>query len=166
VVDSSVSFEIQLEFGAVVGISFGPLSAQARITAGIYLLCGAGGRRVLEGFVQAVGEGNIACFSVTVLIQIKTTQQNDSSMSGSSTYSFSFKVGFAEISYGFVAGYRTAGSGGQPSGSQARVSAAPTRTGAATARREERVKRKVRTKTSLKQYQWDQHRKLIDLDAA
>lgn len=41
-----VSFEIQLEFGAIFAIEFGPLHADARITAGIYLLCGAGGRRV------------------------------------------------------------------------------------------------------------------------
>jgi hypothetical protein len=106
-----VTFEIQLEFGAIFGIQFGPLYATARITAGIYLLSESGGYRVLEGFVQAVGEGNIACFSVAVLIQIKTSQQSDSSMAGSSTYAFKFQISsFFEISYSVTASYQTKGS--------------------------------------------------------
>ncbi|MGA7811281.1 hypothetical protein [Bradyrhizobium sp.] len=106
-----VAFEIQLEFGAIFGIQFGPLHASARITAGIYLLSEAGGYRVLQGFVQAVGEGNIACFSVAVLIQITTSQQSDSSMSGSSTYAFTFKISsFFEISYSVTASYTNQGS--------------------------------------------------------
>jgi hypothetical protein len=114
-----VAFEIQLEFGAIFGIQFGPLYATARITAGIYLLSEAGGYRVLQGFVQAVGEGNIACFSVAVLIQIKTSQQSDSSMQGSSTYQFAFKISsFFEIKYKITASYQTKGSGKAPSGNQ------------------------------------------------
>lgn len=108
-----VAFEISLEFGAIFAIQFGPLHASARITAGIYLLS-EGGYRVLQGFVQAVGEGNIACFSVAVLIQITTTQQSDSSMAGSSTYAFSFKISsFFELTYHVTASYKTQGGGKQ-----------------------------------------------------
>lgn len=106
-----ISFEIQFEFGAVVPIKFGPLSATGRVTAGIYLMSGVG-TRVLEGFVCAVGEGNIACFGVSVNIAVRVRQQDGGSMQGSSTYSFSFKVGIAEVSYAFSAQYTIQGGSG------------------------------------------------------
>lgn len=106
-----IGFEIQFEFGAVVPIEFGPLSATGRVTAGIYLMSGVG-TRVLEGFVCAVGEGNIACFGVSVNIAVRVRQQDGGSMQGSSTYSFSFKVGIAEVSYAFSAQYTIQGGGG------------------------------------------------------
>lgn len=152
-----VAFEIQLEFGAIFGIEFGPLSATARITAGIYLLCQAGGRRVLEGFVQAVGEGNIACFSISVLIQIKTTQQADSSMSGSSVYAFSFKVSFCEIKYQVTAGYRTEGSRSQ--GRQV-IEATPAVERATPARP---PIRRVRTDVPSMQHDWKHYRAYVDI---
>lgn len=173
-----VAFEIQLEFGAIFAIEFGPLHADARITAGIYLLCQAGGGRVLEGFVQAVGEGNIACFSVSVLIQIKTTQQADSSMSGSSTYEFSFKVCSFEVKYSVTAGYRTEGSGGQSSGGgggSAMLEAEEIITGAIASRTPAgkngkkgprpvpMVKRRVRTLVPRMQGEWDKYRTHVDI---
>src|SRR5690606_861057 len=39
-----IGFEVQFEFGAVVPIKFGPLSAQGRVTAGIYLMSAVGTR--------------------------------------------------------------------------------------------------------------------------
>ncbi|MCP4181948.1 MAG: hypothetical protein GY761_01300, partial [Hyphomicrobiales bacterium] len=106
-----IGFEIQIEFGAVVPIEFGPLEAQGRVTAGIYLMSRPG-QRVLEGFVRAVGEGNIACFSISVLIEVTIRQQNGGTMIGSSTFAFSFKVGFVEVSYSFTAKYEVEGGGG------------------------------------------------------
>lgn len=166
-----VAFEIQLQFGASFALEFGGiLKAFVRISAGIYLLSEAGGRRVLEGFVEAVGEGNIACFSVSVLIQIKTSQQSDSSMAGSSTYAFSFKVGFFEVTYSVTAGYRTEGSG---SAAQAQMptqdmaeafgqaALPPTRR-----RRRPRnatVRRKVRTDVPSMQDDWKEYRKNFDI---
>lgn len=106
-----VGFEIQFEFGAVVGIKFGPLQAQGRVTAGIYLMSGEG-TQVLEGFVNAVGEGNIACFGVSVNISVRVRQVNGGAMVGSSSYSFSFKVGFVSVKYSFTAQYKVQGGGG------------------------------------------------------
>lgn len=103
-----VGFEIQIEVSAVVPIEFGPLSAQGRVTAGIYLMSGVG-TRVLEGFVSAVGEGNIACFGVSVSIVVRVRQQDGGAMQGSSTYSMSFKVGIAKVSYSFSAQYTIQG---------------------------------------------------------
>ena len=108
-----VSFEIQIEFGAVVGINFGPLRAQGRVTSGIYLL-DSPARRILEGFVRAAGEGSIACFSISVNLEVLVRQEN-SNMTGSSSFRFSFKVGFAKVSYGFTASYTI--EGGEEGGS-------------------------------------------------
>lgn len=102
-----IGFEIQIEFGAVVGISFGPMTAQGRVTSGIYLKSSPA-LRILEGFVRAIGEGNIACFSICVNIEVAVRQEN-SNMTGSSSYSFTFKVGFFEVSYGFTASYEISG---------------------------------------------------------
>ncbi|TAI59887.1 hypothetical protein, partial [Bradyrhizobium sp. Leo170] len=166
-----VAFEIQLQFGAAFAIEFGPLLAFVRISAGIYLLSEAGGHRVLEGFVEAVGEGNIACFQVSVLIQIKTSQQDDSSMAGSSTYAFSFKVGFFEVTYSVTAGYRTEGSGGS---AQAQVlpqdtaeafgqaALPPTRRGRKS-KPAAAVRRKVRTEVPAMQDNWKEYRKNFDI---
>ncbi|WP_315783336.1 MULTISPECIES: hypothetical protein [unclassified Bradyrhizobium] len=166
-----VAFEIQLQFGAAFAIEFGPLLAFVRISAGIYLLSEAGGRRILEGFVEAVGEGNIACFSVSVLIQIKTSQQSDSSMAGSSTYAFSFKVGFFEVTYSVTAGYRTKGSGGS---AQAQILPQDTadaygQTALPPARRGRKsrpaavARRKVRTEVPAMQDNWKEYRKNFDI---
>jgi hypothetical protein len=117
-----VSFELLMEFGAVMAIDFGPLSASGSVTAGIYMLSGDGGNRVLQGFVHAIGEGNIACFGLTVNIEVET-HEDGSRMGGSSTYEFTYKVGFAKISYGFEAAYGYQGGGG--SSSSARLAFRP-----------------------------------------
>jgi hypothetical protein len=164
-----VAFEIQLQFGAAFAIEFGPLLAFVRISAGIYLLSEAGGRRVLEGFVEAVGEGNIACFSVSVLIQIKTSQQDDSSMAGSSTYAFSFKVGFFEVTYSVTAGYRTKGSGGSaqaqllPQDTAEAFGQAPLPDHRRERSRRAVVRRKVRTEVPAMQDNWIEYRKNFDI---
>jgi hypothetical protein len=103
-----IAFEVQLEFGAVLVFKFGPLEGNGRLTAGIYLLSYAGGSRRLEGFVHAVGEGHIACFGLSFLIEIRTVQDG-SAMTGSSTYAFSFKVGFFEVGYSVTASHSTQG---------------------------------------------------------
>jgi hypothetical protein len=168
-----IGFEIQLEFGAIFAVQFGPLSATARITAGIYLLSGAGGYHVLEGFVQAVGEGNIACFSVSILIQIKTTQQSDSSMTGSSTYEFTFKVSVVEVSYNVTAGYKVQGSGsnsGQSSPPQSPLIAndklrrGVTPLAVSTAHCPPgTVRKKIRTVGPAMQQNWKEYRKYFEI---
>ena len=107
-----IAIEIQLEFGFVGALEIGPLSAQARATAGIYLMQGQG-QRVLEGFFHAIGEGHLACFGVGVNIEIKMRQESNGSMEGSATYSYSFSVGFFDIEFEVVASRRQDnGSGG------------------------------------------------------
>jgi hypothetical protein len=107
------SFALSIGFGAIVAIVFGPLSAQGRVTAGIYLASSAGGGREIAAFVEAVGEGNIACFSICVYIRVGLVQQVDTSgnstMYGYAEYSFTFKVGFIGISVGFTATYTIQG---------------------------------------------------------
>ncbi|MES2755671.1 MAG: hypothetical protein V4659_13525 [Pseudomonadota bacterium] len=96
-----VSFEIQLEFGAARDFSFGPMRGYGKIATGIYMMTGRGGRR-LEGFVHAVGEGQIACFGISVNIDV-TVRPEGSSMTGKAKYSYSFSVGIASVSYEFEA---------------------------------------------------------------
>jgi hypothetical protein len=113
-----VSFEISFEFGCCMAVEFGPLHAFGCVTAGIYLMIREGVLRSLEGFVHAIGEGNIACFGIAVNIEVKVTQSG-SSMTGSATYEVTFKVGIAEVSYGFEAAYQFAGGSGAGGGGAA-----------------------------------------------
>lgn len=105
-----VAFEIQLEFGAAVAIDFGPLHGQGWVSSGIYLFAQQDGGRLLEGFVHAVGEGQIACFGMAVNIEVKIISDG-TNMSGSSTYKVSFRVGFVTVSYSFKAAYKIVGGG-------------------------------------------------------
>lgn len=106
-----VAFEILLEFGAAVALNFSPLRAWGFVSAGFYLFARADGTRVFEGFIHAIGEGSIACFGVTVNIEVLMRQEKGSgSMNGKSTYKFTFRVGFASVSYRFEARYRVKGS--------------------------------------------------------
>lgn len=95
--------EICIEFGAMTALSFPPFSGWARVVAGLYFA------KTLEeatfrGFVQAAGEGSLACFSIAVLLEVGMTSKNGK-VTGSSYYSFSFRIGFVELSYGFTAEY-------------------------------------------------------------
>jgi hypothetical protein len=107
-----VQAECSAEFGAIVGLKFGPLAASGRVMAGIYIRQGQGGGAYIKGFVHAVGEGHIACFSVTVNIEVCVVHLPDGTMYGQSSYRFTFKVGFAEIGYGVTATYSIASKGG------------------------------------------------------
>jgi hypothetical protein len=91
-------------------INFGPLKGHGRVTAGIYFKTAAGST-ILEGFVQAVGEGSIACFTICVRLEVSMRQVNGKA-TGTATFQFTFKVGFAEISYGVTASYGYQGGGG------------------------------------------------------
>jgi hypothetical protein len=117
-----VEVECSFEFGAIVGLSFGPLSAVGRVMAGIYFRQAQGGGALIKGFVHAVGEGSIACFSISVNIEVAITHYPDGHMEGSSTYRFSFKVSIAEITYEVTAKYSVSGGGGG-GGTQALIAA-------------------------------------------
>lgn len=106
-----IGFEIQVEFGAVVPIEFGPLKASGRVTAGIYLMSRPG-QRIIEGFVRAIGEGNIACFSIFVCIEVTIRQENGGKVTGSASYTVKIDVGLFDVTYGFTASYAVQGGAG------------------------------------------------------
>jgi hypothetical protein len=108
-----VSIEASFEFGAVVAYGFGPLSAEGQVTAGIYILRSADGSGLIRGFVHAMGEGNLACFSICVNIEVWVQMElPGGNVTGGAHFEFSFKVAFAEVSYGFDASYTFAGGAG------------------------------------------------------
>src|SRR6202161_1409704 len=105
-----VSLEASFEFGAVVAYAFGPLSADGQVSAGIYILRSAEGSGLIRGFVHAMGEGNLACFSICVNIEVWVQMQIPTGVvTGGAHFEFSFKVFMAEVSYGFDAQYNFPG---------------------------------------------------------
>lgn len=111
-----LAFEIQLEGGLSRQLNFGPLSGHASITAGIYLMSavsGNGRTTILEGFVHAIGEGHIACFGISVNLEVKVQQKTENDrkdVSGQASYRFSFRVGLVKVGYGVTAHYQFDGS--------------------------------------------------------
>jgi hypothetical protein len=103
-----MDIELSFMFGAVTAIEFGPLTGQGRICAGISY---SSAKQVLEGFVEAVGEGNIACFSISIYIRISLTHYPNGEVRGKATYRFRFKIGFASVSYRVDANYKVSGGG-------------------------------------------------------
>ena len=102
------TFEVSFVFGGVVGIHFGPLSAQGRIVTGVRDVQGPAGM-TLTAIIEAVGEGSIACFSICVYIRLSLTHHASGVMDGEAYYSFTFSIGFAHITYGFTAKYTLSG---------------------------------------------------------
>ncbi|MER9611333.1 hypothetical protein NKI91_22190 [Mesorhizobium sp. M0312] len=109
-----VDFQMQLEFGGAVAITFGPLNANGFVSAGIYIEKHKGQDLILEGFVRAIGEGTIVCFTIAVFFEVRIRQVG-SNVTGQLTVTVSFKVGFVKISYSYTAQYQFSGggSGGQ-----------------------------------------------------
>ncbi len=161
-----VQAECSFEFGAVLGVAFGPLSAVARVMAGIYVRQASGGGAYIKGFFHAVGEGSIACFSISVCIEVAIVHYPNGHMEGQSSYSFTFKVGFAEISYGVTAHYAV--SGGSSSAlmlaNQAGKLAALIKAKAPAGCEDALKKRRVTTRVRAKTRRWDAYRKYVDLD--
>ena len=93
-----IGFEVQFEYGAVVAMTIDVLEGNARITAGIYL-CSTTDDWVIEGFVQALGSGHIACFGISIAMIVKVRQEKGGDMTGSATYAFEFDVGLFTVGY-------------------------------------------------------------------
>ncbi len=101
------------EFGAVVAVNFAVLQGQGRVSTGIYIEQDVDAGGVIAGFVHAVGEGHIACFGVSVNIEVRIEQRSGPSGSqctGSANYRFKFSLGLCDVSYGFTASYAVQGS--------------------------------------------------------
>ena len=108
---SIVGFELQLEFGAVVVIAYGPLHAFGMVSAGIYIEKSEGQDLLIAGFVRALGEGSIGCFSIAVHIEVRV-EQRGSEVKGYAIFSFTFKVAFAKFRFKFKASHSFAGGKG------------------------------------------------------
>jgi len=106
--DQEIEIALSFMFGAVTEIAFGPLKGHGRIVAGF-----TSENKILKAFVEAVGEGNIACFSIGIFIRIELAHYPSGRMIGTATYEFSFKMGFVELSYGVTAHYAVQGGDGQ-----------------------------------------------------
>ncbi|TPL20958.1 hypothetical protein FJ945_19630 [Mesorhizobium sp. B2-4-9] len=106
-----VQFEMQLEFGGAVVISFPPLSAHGFVSAGIYIEKSVAKGIILEGFVRAIGEGSIVCFSISVFFEVRIHQEG-SNVTGQLTVRVSFKVGFVKLTYEYTAAYHFSGKQG------------------------------------------------------
>ncbi|HTE46640.1 MAG TPA: hypothetical protein VK636_15410 [Gemmatimonadaceae bacterium] len=109
-----VEFRMELVFGAVVAISFGPLSAQGRVVAGIYVIQRADGGRTIGALVEAVGEGHIACFGICVSIRVFMQKDDDDgdSLKGGADFSYKFSLGLTSVTFSFHAGYHAKNNGG------------------------------------------------------
>lgn len=160
-----VEAECSFEAGCVVGCQFGPLAAVARCMVGIYIRQGGGGGAYIKGFFHAIGEGSIACFSISVCIEVAVIHYRTGKMEGQSTYSFSFKVGFAEISYSVTATYAISGGSSSAQGfapstallDQIKANTPPSCHGALNDHR-------VTTRVHAKTRHWDRYRKYVDLN--
>lgn len=106
-------FEASVEFGAMVGLAFGPITGYGQITAGIYIARTASGTTIIRGFVRAIGEGSIAIFTLTVYIEISLEQKSGQGMTGKTHISLTFKVKFVEFNYSFDAEYNVSGGDGE-----------------------------------------------------
>jgi hypothetical protein len=104
-------FTLGFGMGAVAAIKFGPLTGQGRIMAFMFITWEAQGWTIGARF-EAVGEGNIACFAISVYILVQLIHSPDGEVKGSARYSFSFSVGFFKVSYSFTANYALSKGGG------------------------------------------------------
>jgi hypothetical protein len=103
-----VEFRLSFIFGAVVPIKFGPLSAQGRVVAGVYVISKSTGERTIGALVEAAGEGHIACFSISVCLRVGLEQQTGplaNTLKGFAEFSFEFSIGIASITFKFQASY-------------------------------------------------------------
>ena len=106
-----VGFELQLEFGAVVGLAFPPFNGYGAVMAGIYIEQQQGRDLIIAGFVRAIGEGTLGIFSIAVHIEVRVTGQGEN-VTGSAKFAFTFKVKIVSITISFEAAYAFAGGDG------------------------------------------------------
>ena len=95
---SIVGFEASFEYGAVVAFGFGPLYGQGMVTSGIYIARYQETAR-LSGFFLASGSAHLACFGVSASLMLSIEQNADGNLHGNATFTFSFSMGFLDVSY-------------------------------------------------------------------
>ncbi|WP_316166833.1 MULTISPECIES: hypothetical protein [unclassified Bradyrhizobium] len=100
---SIIGFEASFEFGGGGAFKFGLLEGRGRICVGIYVnqVDDPGGAQgaAIEGFFYAGGEAHISCFSVSATLVVRIAQQAGGSMHGSAVFTYSFSLGFTDITF-------------------------------------------------------------------
>ena len=152
--DGIESIDLAFVFGGVAAIKFGPLDARGRIVAGIRVqsLTTTDGKKahLITALFEAVGEGSIACFSISVSLRVALTQTTGGALFGETIYSFSFKVGFVRLRYSVSARYRLS------NGSDAQALSLSTLSATTQAL--------ISAQVPIKETQWQSYRLLFDLD--
>jgi hypothetical protein len=147
--------QLSFVFGAVVAFNFSILEGSGRVVAGMSLTQRKTGLTI-QAIFEAVGEGHIACFSLSIYIRIVLTHYDDGTMEGQATFSFTFKVGFFSLSYSVTAERRIAGHGDEQkeaiAGPRSLALEAPV------------PKFKLSTSAPLKSQRWNEYRHHIALD--
>lgn len=100
--------ELAFMFGAVTAIKFGPLKGNGRVVVGFGVRFFNGGTTI-KALFEAIGEGSIACFSISVVLRVTAYHFQDGQMYGEAEFSFKFKLGFLSYSYTVKASYRQGG---------------------------------------------------------
>lgn len=103
---------MSLGFGAVVAFQFGPLKAHGRIMAGMAIEQSVGNQRI-TGFFEAVGQGNVGCFGISIAIRIDLTHYADGRVAGTANIHLKFKAGFLSVRFNFSAQYEVKGGSGE-----------------------------------------------------
>jgi hypothetical protein len=106
------SFDLSFIFGGMAAIEFGPLSAQGRLDAGIYIkeATNTDGRSyyIFGALVEAAGEGSIGCFGIAVMIKVGM-EDKDGQLDGFTDYEIDFTIGFVDFAFYFEARYHISG---------------------------------------------------------
>jgi hypothetical protein len=113
-----VGFEAAFEFGGAAAFSYGPLTAQGRITLGVYVSKNEQSAQI-GGYFFAGGSARIACFAVSASLLVTIIQTLGGDLEGEATFTFSFSVGLCDFEYS-VGVAHTLG-GGFSSGASARL---------------------------------------------
>ncbi|WP_158673422.1 hypothetical protein [Bosea sp. FBZP-16] len=93
-----VGFEASFEYGGGSGFNFGPLRGEGRITVGVFI-------RTMDGFTElygiffAGGEARIASFSLGCASLYVRLTQRGSNLNGVAIFTYSFRVGLADIRF-------------------------------------------------------------------
>lgn len=104
--DGVRGFEASFEYGGGAAIGYGPLQAQCRISAGVFVrIIRANGRRTTEiyGTFFAGGSASIWIFHFATSLYVRLGTAENGQMYGEATYSFSFSLGIADYDYSITA---------------------------------------------------------------
>lgn len=100
--DGVRGFEAAFEYGGGAAIGYGPLEAQVRISAGVFIrIIKVDGRRTTEiyGTFFAGGSASIWIFHFATSLYVRLGRAAGGEMYGEAIYSFSFSLGFAKYKY-------------------------------------------------------------------